>query len=227
MSEHPDAPRRSRGLGAHLGALLLGGRCPCGAPGPGPCAACAASARRPEPGPCPIGLDRLVVGLSYEGVTRELVARVKYRNERAAIDWLVAPLVARLVAEVPARPGIVVTWVPTTDARRRARGFDHAHLLAAAVARALGLGVRATLRRLDAIPQTGRDGTARRVGPRVVALRPVRASVLLVDDVVTTGSSLRAGARALRDAGAPEVIGGCVARAGGGSGGARSHSARG
>ena len=131
----PATPPSSDGLGATVGALLLGGRCPCGAPGPGPCGPCAATARPARPGPTPLPLDRLLVAREYEGITRELVARVKYRNERAAIDWLVAPIVAALGASLGPACGVVVTWAPTTDARRRARGCDHARLLAAAIAR--------------------------------------------------------------------------------------------
>jgi predicted amidophosphoribosyltransferase len=222
----PATPPSSDGLGATVGALLLGGRCPCGAPGPGPCGPCAATARPARPGPTPLPLDRLLVAREYEGITRELVARVKYRNERAAIDWLVAPIVAALGASLGPACGVVVTWAPTTDARRRARGFDHARLLAAAIARPLGLGVRPLLRRLDATPQTGRDRAARRVGPRMVARRSIDGPVLLVDDVITTGSTLTVAARALRAAGASCVIGACVARAGGARGGAEGHGAR-
>ena len=219
----PSSAPSSDGLGAVVGALLLGGRCPCGAPGPGPCGPCAATARPARPGPTPPALDRLIVGREYAGVTRELVARVKYRNERAAIDWLVAPIVAALAACIGPASGIVVTWAPTTDARRRARGFDHARLLAAAIAGPLGLGVRPTLRRLDAMPQTGRGRAARRDGPRMGARHTIDAPVLLVDDVITTGSTLTVAARALRRAGAPTVIGACVARAGGARVGADRH----
>ncbi|MFM7061214.1 MAG: hypothetical protein ACKOZL_08535, partial [Actinomycetes bacterium] len=124
----PSAPDRgplpsSPVSGPSFGVLLLGGRCPCGRTGPSPCGACAAAVRDAVPGPTPAGLDLLVVGRAYDGVTREVVARVKYRNERAAIDWLVAPVVADLRAR--ALPGdLTVTWAPTTDARRRDRGFD-------------------------------------------------------------------------------------------------------
>jgi predicted amidophosphoribosyltransferase len=216
-------PRRSSD-GASLGALVLGGRCPCGRSGIVPCPRCAATARPGGPGPTPSGLDLLVVGRVYEGITREVVARCKYRNERSAIDWLVEPVVTALLAHRSAFDGLTVTWAPTTDVRRRARGFDHATLLAAAIARSLGRGSRSTLRRLDARPQTGRDRPERLEGPRFVARTAVRGPVLVVDDVVTTGSTLTAAARALRAAGATTVIGACVARTDGARGRAEGHA---
>ena len=211
--------------GASLGALVLGGRCPCGRAGVSPCRACAASARTGAPGPTPSGLDHLVVGRAYAGITRELVARVKYRNERAAIDWLVAPVAAAVLGRGIPLDHLTVTWAPTTDARRRARGFDHAALIAAAVARSLGRGSRSTLRRIDARPQTGSARAARLEGPRFIARAAVHTPVLVVDDVVTTGATLTAAARALRVAGASTVFGACVARTDGARVRAAGHAA--
>jgi predicted amidophosphoribosyltransferase len=100
----------------------------------------------------------------------------------------------------------VVTWAPTTPVRLRGRGFDQARLLARAVARRRGLPCRPLLRRWAGPAQTGRDAAARRAGPLFSASGPVRGRrVLLVDDVVTTGATVSAAARALREAGAIEV----------------------
>jgi ComF family protein len=150
--------------------------------------------------------------LAYEGVGRELVARLKYHNARAVVTRLAASMGA-LVADRP-QPFAAVTWAPTTRERRRARGFDQAELLARGVARALGLPATALLRRANGPSQTGRPAAERRLGPvfHVRRGRPVPERVLLVDDVVTTGATLSAAARALRAAGATTVVGLAAAR---------------
>jgi predicted amidophosphoribosyltransferase len=107
-----------------------------------------------------------------------------------------------------ALPGPVdaVTWVPTTPARRRTRGFDHGELLARAIGRRARLPVRRTLGRAPGPPQTELAAAARRTGPALFVLaRRVPARVLLVDDVATTGATVAAAARALRGAGSETI----------------------
>ena len=146
--------------------------------------------------------------LAYDTAARELVARLKYRNARSSVPFLARGMAAA------APPGVdIVTWAPTTPARLRARGFDQARLLARAVARDLCLPCRPLLRRRPGPPQTGRDAAARLAGPAFVARRSLGGRrVLLVDDVVTTGGTVTAAARALREAEAEAVYGGAAAR---------------
>lgn len=181
--------------------MLLPLTCPgCGARGAALCRVCAA-ALRPAPAlPPPPGVDVCTAVFAYDGPARELVARLKYRNHRTALDGMAAAMAASIAA-VPD----VVTWAPTTDDRRRRRGFDHAELLARAVARRLGRPCRQLLARAPGPPQTGRSRAARQVGPRLDARAAVRGAVLLVDDVVTTGATATAAASALRRAGASHV----------------------
>ncbi|HEX9991703.1 MAG TPA: hypothetical protein VGB14_02120, partial [Acidimicrobiales bacterium] len=142
--------------------MLLPSTCPvCGAPGRAPCPSCAASLHRAPPLATPPGVDRVVALLAYEGVGRELVARTKYRNRRAALPWLAAAMAA-LVAGIDVD---LVTWVPTTPARRRRRGFDQAELLARRVAARLRLPCRPLLHRLPGPAQTGLPLAARRGAP--------------------------------------------------------------
>lgn len=185
-----------------LGVVFLPATCPiCAAPGTAPCEGCAAGLVRAPSLPTPPGLDGCAAFLAYDGVGRELVARLKYRNARASV-----PFLARGMAAVATGENDVVTWAPTTPSRLRARGFDQARLLARAVARELGVPCGPLLRRLPGPAQTGRDAIARHRGPGFVALRTLGGGrVLLVDDVVTTGATAAAAARALRQAGANEV----------------------
>ena len=189
--------------------MLLPAVCPaCGAVGAAPCPACRSQVTRPPDVPPPQGLDWCAALVAYEGVGREVVARLKYRNARSSLPWLAAGMAALVEARLDGDPaGLdMVTWVPTTTARRRARGFDQGRLLAEAVARRLGLPCRPLLRRRPGPPQTGAGRYARLAGPRLVP-RPGRvpARLLLVDDVVTTGATLSAGARALHSSGARSV----------------------
>ena len=178
-------------------------RCPgCGAPAEPVCDECQRALVPPPPAAPPDGVDEWAAAYAYVGVARELVARVKYRRMHGATAWL-AETAARVV-----RPPVpeVVAWVPTTPVRRRERGFDHAELLARAVARRLSRPARRLLARGDGPPQTGLGAAARRVGPEIVPVRASPPTVLLVDDVATTGASLSAAAAALRVAGAARVV---------------------
>lgn len=155
------------------------------------------------------GLSTCRAAISYDAEVGEALVALKNRGERARITRLAEVLAAL----VPAVEGLVVTWAPTTDARRQARGFDHAELLARAVARRRRLPATRLLKRLPGPPQSGRSAAQRESNPRFVLRRRCAGPVLLIDDVTTTGATLRAAAAALRLGGAPEVHALVVARA--------------
>jgi len=198
-------------------AMLLPGRCPgCGRRAEPVCGACAATMRAaPAGGPIP-GVTRATAVFAYEGVARELIAGVKYRNERGSVRWLAARL-ARECERAPiglvTRPCDVVTWIPASARRRALRGVDHGALLARALWAELGLTARCLLQRDAGPPQTGRAACERRTGPVLHGVGAISGrSVLVVDDVVTTGATLSAAARVLRACGARDVQAATLAR---------------
>lgn len=184
--------------------MLLPPSCPvCGRPGPAPCPSCRAGIVSAPVTSMPPGVDSAAAFLAFVGPGREVVARLKYRNARSSLRWLAEGMAA--LVDPDSVDG--VTWVPTTGARRRRRGYDQARLLARAVARRLGIPCRALLTRRPGPAQTGRSRAARLGGPRLAALpwRRPPARVLVVDDVITTGATVSAAARVLRSAGSREV----------------------
>lgn len=198
-----------RGVGA-LVRWLFPVRCAgCALPdADGICEGCLAAAAPAEPAEPPPELVAWFAPYSYEGAVAEAVTRVKYRNDRASVSALARAVADRLPTGVTIG---VVSWVPTSRDHHRVRGFDHAELLARAVAREVDLPAERVLERADEVVQTGRRGAERRRGPAFVARR-APASVLLVDDVATTGTTLANAARALRREGSKWVMGATVAR---------------
>ncbi|MFT5202421.1 MAG: putative amidophosphoribosyltransferase [Candidatus Aldehydirespiratoraceae bacterium] len=149
-------------------------------------------------------LTRLVAVWPHQGAAAELVRELKYGRATAVVTDL-----AEAMAEA-APHADVVAWVPASRDRRRRRGFDQGELLARAIARRLELPVRRALRRTDNVAQTARELKGRLAGPEFapVGRRFVfKPRVLLVDDVFTTGSTMRSAASVLGSRGAGEVIG--------------------
>ncbi len=154
--------------------------------------------------------EGVVSPLAYRGVSRDLVLSLKFAGRTPAAVPL-GLLLADAVAQA-GRPGDLLVPVPLSRARLRERGFDQADELARVVARVTGIrrGARALRRRRDTAPQSGLSRAGRRRNPRgaFAARRALVAGrcVVLVDDVVTTGATASACARALLRAGARRVV---------------------
>jgi ComF family protein len=144
----------------------------------------------------------MAAALPFDGVAKALVVGLKYRHRRAAAGVLAAQIARR----VALAPHDVVTWAPTSSRRVRRRGYDQSELIARALARQIGLPCRRLLYRAHGAPQTGRSRADRLLGPTFRSRRPRQGlRVLIVDDVVTTGATLRMAAEALHAAGVARV----------------------
>lgn len=151
----------------------------------------------------PAGLDRAWSSAPYEGVARDLVAALKFRRLLPVADLMAERI--EWLAPAHMLSGVIVP-VPAAPPRMRRRGFDPAGELAAALAERLDAPLENCLERRGG-RQVGRR-RAERVGhpPRIHARGVAPRSALLVDDVLTTGATLTACARALRAAGSSRVV---------------------
>ena len=156
--------------------------------------------------------DAAVVAVAYEGIARRLILNLKYRNRRQVVSVLVELLAQRVMQRIPNIGAVcdVVTWAPTSSARVRRRGHDQSELLARRLARVLDVPCRRLLIKTSTNVQTGASREERLQGSVFSARKlGVNSHVMVVDDVVTTGTTLRCAADALRKAGAYQVT--CVA----------------
>jgi len=149
----------------------------------------------------------------FAGPARELVLALKYRKARYVLRDIEAIFRKSSVLLDHVR-GAVLVPVPLHSCRKRERGFNQSELLARALARAAGGGttvVPLLLRVIDTPPQASLGREARPANVKnAFALTSVRrlnpaSRYLVVDDVVTTGSTLESCAHALRAAGAVTV----------------------
>ncbi|MBU0752489.1 MAG: ComF family protein [Gammaproteobacteria bacterium] len=180
------------------------------------CPTCAAPTARGETcGAClknPPHFDATIAAFAYAFPMDKLVQQLKYAHRLAIADFFAGELLARKLPAVD-----LIVPLPLSPRRLRERGFNQAAEIARPMAGALGLpllldGCR---RILDTAPQAMLPWKERRKNVRhafACGLDLTGKSVLVVDDVMTTGATLDEFARLLKNHGAARVCNAVVAR---------------
>lgn len=156
--------------------------------------------------------------LFYEEHIRDAVHRLKFSSCSGYADAF-GRLVAECVSEYIEESFDLLTWASVSAKRLKERGYDQARLIAEAVARELGTTAVRTLKKRNVPAQSTVGAEAKRRANiagaySVCAPEAVNGkTILLIDDVITTGSTLSECSRMLRMAGAEKVICASAARA--------------
>lgn len=151
----------------------------------------------------PPAVDALAAACLYNEGAREVVLAAKFAARREALAWMGEQMAARVPLEWRTE---AIVPIPMSRVRLRRRGFNQTHFLAVELARHLDVALlKRTLTKAERPPQS-RQGSidARRhtIRGAFAAVAPVRVRrVLLVDDVATSGATLREAAGALKSAG--------------------------
>lgn len=165
------------------------------------------------------GVDGLTACFRYKGIMRNAVKTLKYRLVSDLVPELISLIPEATVHSLYSVTGGVVVPIPLHVSRMRIRGFNQAEVLGKAMAIRLHMPMRTDMLRRTK-PTMSQAGLAKKQD-RSVNMRGAFAAVvrttdvthiLLVDDVFTTGATLRSAASALKRAGVQSVWGVVIAR---------------
>jgi len=162
--------------------------------------------------------DFCISPLYYKGHVRKSILRFKFRGA-AEYASVYAKLLADCIRENPDIGYDIISWVPLSDKRVHSRGYDQAMLLALATALELNdVAVETLAKPFDVRAQSelgGKDERSANISGAYTAMDTELIDgkcVLLIDDVVTTGSTLSECAKVLLSAGASRVVCAALAR---------------
>lgn len=145
----------------------------------------------------------VVAAARHAGPAEQLVVALKYHGDKSA-----ARLMAVRMAPLLPAQGVLVP-VPATLEHIRQRGFDQARLIARHLSRLSGLPYSPVLARAGSHHQKGSDKATRHaaMAGALSVVRSESGSVILIDDVLTTGATMTVAANILRQNGATSVVG--------------------
>ena len=156
--------------------------------------------------------DFCVSPLYYKGDVRKSMLRYKFKGE-ASYAEVYGTILADCIRSNPDIGYDIISWVPLSSKRKRSRGYDQAMLLALAAALRLDdVAVETLVKPGDVRAQSelsGREERSANISGAYLASDPALIEgkcILLIDDIITTGSTLSECARVLLAAGAKRVV---------------------
>ncbi|MCL2391110.1 MAG: double zinc ribbon domain-containing protein [Oscillospiraceae bacterium] len=162
--------------------------------------------------------DFCVSPLYFSGVVRKSIHRYKFKDA-SAYAATYGKLLAECIRHTPGIKYDIISWVPLSSKRKSSRGYDQALLLALATALELNDVAVETLKKTHDVQAQSELGDEAERSANISGAYAVSdpeliegKRVLLIDDVVTTGSTLAECAKALRLAGANSVVCAALAR---------------
>jgi len=162
--------------------------------------------------------DFCIAPLYYTGVVRRSILRYKFSNSSHYAP-VYAMMLAQCIQSCPELNYDIISWVPLSDKRERSRGYDQAMLLALATASSLNDEAVSTLikaRDVTAQSELGdKEERSKNISGAYIAANPqiIKGKrVLLIDDIITTCSTLDECAKVLTQAGAASVVCAVLAR---------------
>lgn len=158
------------------------------------------------------GIDGWTALWAYDGAVRESILRYKF-DKRRSYGKHFGSLLAKKVEEDFGDNFDVIVYVPVSLLRNIKRGYDQVQVLAKPMAKHFGLKLHKVLRKsrrnatqstLESLEEREKNvqGVYRAIAPHLVSGK----RVLLLDDIITTGSTVKECARVLRAAGANKVL---------------------
>ena len=163
--------------------------------------------------------EKVSVAFRYKGYIADAVKRYKFHGMQTYSEQFAKWMCVRIRAELEGQYDLI-SWAPCSARRRRKRGFDQAELLAKEVAKQLNVPCIRTLRKIREIPKQSRqiNDAARRANVlgAYKAYKPENFTgkrILMIDDVLTTGSTMEECGKTLLLAGSGDLVCAVIASA--------------